>query len=327
MSYQQDHELNFSSSRSQRGMVVLMALFIVAIIAAMSYAMLSSLARDTHRTEMILTDLQLANYAEGGIYWAQDYLRANAAKKSPDLRVDVMPAVSPVNEENGYRIVTRIDDMQARYNINRLADTQKAKESREEFIRLVRALKINIEQKQLDVLIEAIKDWITTSAGLPDLNRYYAERPIPYRAAHQLMTHVSELRLVKGMTPKLYEQLLPYLVALPVTDSRINIFTALPPVLTTLSEQVTLDKALIIAKAVAMIQTSDASRIQKLPILDNAGVKSDQFAVTSDYFLVETRVSMESQQLVIYTLMERKADSKDPKKSNINIVWQSKGIA
>jgi general secretion pathway protein K len=324
MSFQQDHEVNYLYQQSQRGVAVIMALFIVAIIAAMSYAMLSSLARDIHRTEMIQRDLALTYHAQGGIHWAFDHLRMNVLKKTADQRVDVMPYVSPVNEENGYRVVTRIHDMQSRYNINRLSDPTKT-DNKDEFVRLLRALKINLEPKKLDALVDAIRDWLNKSEGRPDLNRYYAELPIPYRAAHQPMVHISELRLVKGMTAELYEKLSPYLVALPTSESRINILTALPPVLTTLNEKVTLDKAVAIAKAVATMQISDPARLQKLPLIENLGVISEQFVVVSDYFLIETSVSVESQQLVIYTLIERK--SEDPKKISLTIIWQSKGIA
>lgn len=317
--------MNRAPHASQRGMVVIIALFMVAIVAAMSYAMLGSLMRDTQRTSMLLTDLSLSYHAEGGIAWAKDLLMTNWQNQSKDLRVDKMPIVSPVDVQGAYRIVTRVSDAQSRYNINRLADSAKS-DRKDEFLRLLSALNVHLEQKQQDALIEAIKDWLTQTEGRPDLDRYYDARPVPYRAAHQPMTHISELRLVKGMTDKLYTALSPYLIALPPNDTRINIFTASPHVLVTLGAEVTLDKAMTISKAVAAIQTNDPKRVQELPILKNlAGLSENAFTVVSDYFLVETSVSVESQQLVIYTLLERKKVNDN--KVNVNVIWQSKGIA
>lgn len=323
MLYHKDTKSRLLHHRDQHGMVVIAALFIVAIIAAMSYAMLASLTRDTHRTEMILHDLALTYYAEGGIHWAEDVLATNLLKKTPDNRIDTIPIVSPVNEENGYRIASRIYDMQSRYNINRLAGSEA--ERKDEFVRLLTALNIKLEPKKRDLLIDAIRDWISESEGRPDLNRYYQELSPPYRAGHQLMAHISELRLVKGMTAEIYTKLAPYLVALPINGAAINLYTASPPVLTTLNKELTLDKAAALSKAVASINTSDPARLEKIPLLANLNVKSAQFTIVSEYFLVETMVSVESQQLVIYTLMERKPV--DANKVDIKIIWQSKGVA
>ncbi|MGI9286223.1 MAG: general secretion pathway protein GspK, partial [Pseudomonadales bacterium] len=54
---------------------------------------------------------------------------------------------------------------------------------------------------------------------------YYADLDIPYRAGNRPMLSASELRLVKGMTPELYQALLPHIVALP-PGTAININTA-----------------------------------------------------------------------------------------------------
>lgn len=319
MSFQQGRNYK-SCATAQQGMVVVVALFIVAIIAMLSYAMLASLARDTHRTEMMVRDVEMTNYAEGGIQWAQDLLRNNKLIQAPDRRTDNTPMISPVTEINGYRIVTRIDDLQNRYNINRLASTDNAR--RDEFMQLLKGLQIRLDEKATNNLIDAIKDWSTNTQGRPDLNRYYETQPIPYRAAHQPFAHVSELRLVKGMTDALYNRLAPYLVALP-QDVPINILTATPPVLMTLTPKLTLSTAIQWQQVLRSIQTSEKKRVESLEILKNHQL-ANNYTITSDYFLVETSVSIESQQLLIYTLMERKES--DDKKISIRIIWQSKGI-
>jgi len=127
------------------------------------------------------------------------------------------------------------------------------------------------------------------------------------------------------VTQALYEKLVPYITALPAVDSPINIFTATPSVLTTLSPTLNLSSAIALQQAVSGVATNDKARIEKLSILQNRSVKSDAYTLISDYFLVETSVSVESQRLVIYTLLERKITN--PQKINIKIIWQSKGIA
>lgn len=320
MSFQLGHDCKRFSPTSQSGMVVVVALFIVAIIAMLSYAMLASLARDTHRTEMIIRDIEMTYYAEGGILWAEDVLRNNILTQTLDRRTDNIPQISPVTDANGYRIVTRIDDLQARYNINRLVSPDSAR--REEFIQLLKGLQIRLDEKSMNNLIDAIRDWVANTQGRPDLNRYYENQRVPYRAAHQPFVHISELRLVKGVTDTLYATLAPNLVALP-QEASINILTAMPPVLMTLKPNLTLNMALSLQQALRPIQTSDPKRIENLEVIKNQQIGTN-YAVISDYFLITTRVSIESQQLLIYTVMERKKSS--DKKVSTRVIWQSKGM-
>lgn len=309
---------------AESGMVVIVALFMVAIIAALSYAMIFSLSQDTHRTEMLLHDLELSNQAQGGILWAKDLLITNFQKKTNDKRVDVMPFTSSVNDTGRFRIVSKIEDLQARYNINRLADAGgNEKEIRDEFIRLLKALSIQLNDKQLNELIDAIKDWLSISQGNPALNNYYESLPFPYRSAHQKMTHISELLLVKGMNETIYNKLKPYVTALP-ENAMVNILQAEAPVLTTLSNQLNLEKALLMRQAMVNIKTSDKVQLAKNPFITQYSINNN-FTVISDFFLVETSVTMESQQLIIYTLMHR-IQSNDAK-VDVEIIWQSKGVA
>src|SRR5258708_1218566 len=106
-------------SRShQQGVVIVVALFIVALVATMAYVMMARLERDTRCTTLILRDTQAEFYAQGSIAWAMDQLRNNWEKQKPNQLVDITPITSPVMNENGYRIVSTIYDMQARYNLN-----------------------------------------------------------------------------------------------------------------------------------------------------------------------------------------------------------------
>ena len=75
-------------------------------------------------------------------------------------------------------------------------------------------------------------DWIDSddrpeAAGAE--SETYAQAPVPYRTANQLMADPSELRAVAGVTPAIYSRLRPWLCTLPVSDlSPININTLLP---------------------------------------------------------------------------------------------------
>ena len=78
----------------------------------------------------------------------------------------------------------------------------------------------------------SVVDWIDSDniaspTGAED--QYYQQLERPYRTANALISDVSELRAVKGVTPQIYEALAPWLCALPEAAlSPININTLRP---------------------------------------------------------------------------------------------------
>lgn len=77
-----------------------------------------------------------------------------------------------------------------------------------------------------------VADWLDSDSepspqGAED-NAYSGEEPA-YRTGNTLFADRSELRAVAGVTPEIYQQLKPYLCALPAADmSPINVNTLLP---------------------------------------------------------------------------------------------------
>lgn len=295
----------------------MVALFIVALVTAMSYVMLSRLTRDTHRTDLILHNVQADLYAQGSVIWAKDTLRTNLENKKPDRLVDVLPIKSPVNTENGYRISSVIYDMQGRFNLNSL----ERGEMIAQFIRLAHLVMPKVGTSQLLEIANTTSDWISMGKQSSELAQYYLSLPVPYRASHRPMVSVSEFRLVKGVTPEIYSALLPYIAALP-PNTLINVQTAEAPVLASFGATLTLENGKMIEVMRRQKPFLDAAGFTGLPIVANNQVKVTNITVNSDYFLVETTVTVEKQRLVLYTLLER--TQKDGKPV-VNIIWQSKG--
>lgn len=313
---------NHNSLNKQRGVVIVVALFIVALVATLAYVMMNRLERDTWRTQLILRTVEAEAYAQGSIAWAKDQLRTNWEKQKATRLVDQVPIKSEPVKVNGYKIASTIYDMQARFNINNMI-TPNAQNS---FLRLLKVLAPELDGDKARALVMAIVDWISPAAQETDLAQYYANLPEPYRAAHRSMLDINELRLVKGMTAKLFNRLRPYIAALPSTDTKINLQTASLPVLVTISPKLKLEvaKALIkyreehpIVKLEKFFKSDFAKKYalnsQDLPAVD-----------VSDYFLVETMVAIEDQHIVLYSLLER-ATKKNGSRPIATLLWQSKG--
>ncbi|MFZ2315920.1 MAG: type II secretion system minor pseudopilin GspK [Gammaproteobacteria bacterium] len=309
---------NLKSRSSQEGVVIVVALFIVALVATMSYVMMARLERDTRRTTLLVRDTQAALYAQGSIAWAMDQLRDDWVKKKPNQLVDNTPIQSPENEANGYRIKSTIYDMQGRFNLNNLTDEK----GQQRFKRLLKIVDTALTPDQIDNIQRAATDWILPGANQNQYGRYYTELPQPYRAAHRPMLSASELRLVKGVDAKLFNALQPYIAALP-ENTQVNVQSASPIILMMLSDNMDLSAA----KGVELLRSTtpfiSTEAFLNLDIVKNHQVKSDQITVTSRYFLVETEVAVENQRTVLYTLLKRMEQGKD---ASILILWQSKGV-
>lgn len=81
-------------------------------------------------------------------------------------------------------------------------------------------------------IVGAAADWIDSDSNDGPLGAedgVYRSMPGAYLAANRKMADVSELRAVRGVTPKIYAQLKPWVCVLPVTDPvRLNVNTLTP---------------------------------------------------------------------------------------------------
>lgn len=306
--------------KKEQGAVIIVALFVMALIAAMSYLMMARLQRDTRRTTLLVHQTQAENYANGSLAWARDQLYNDLLNRKKDRVVDPTPIESPVDHVNNYEIKSTIFDMQSRFNINNLLN----QDYQSNFKRLLDQVLSNISQEESRALMSAIFDWIQQKPNddHTGLSQYYLDQPNPYRPAHRPMKHISELRLVKGMTQARFEQLKPYLTALP-SDTKINVQTAPLPVLLSLSLTMTKEDAQKIMESRKDKPITSIENFLKMPGVYNNNLSKDKIEIVSAYFLVETEVTIDDQHFIFHTLLKRSIEDGGGK---VSIVWQSKGV-
>lgn len=302
---------------NQRGTAIIVAIFMTALVAAIAIAMIDRLRTDTHRTELLLNNIQINQYAQGSIYWAIDQLTNNLKQQQPGKVVDFTPIRSPINEVNGAKVSSIIYDGQGKLNINNLTDAQ----FQSIFERLLHIVEPNITQAMARTITQNVINWITPGLNNSELDQYYAKQTPAYRAPHQLITSVSELRMVRGITPALYAKLAPYVTALP-EKTLININAAPIPVIMSLSATITLETAKAIDAIRRKTPFPSLDVLANLPIVKNNPIAQNSLTVTSSYFIVRTTVTMGTQRITLYTLLMRLLKNKQP---IVIILWQSKG--
>lgn len=155
-------------------------------------------------------------------------------------------------------------------------------------------MRFSLLLKRLDIsapIAQAVLDWVDADAEVRFPNgaedAYYLKLETPYRAANRPFTDVSELLLVRGVTPEVYAKLLPFVTVLP-DEAAININTAPAEILMSLAPEIDRRTAdlIIAARDVQPFRSADA--LVALPMLAMTSIDPAGIAVGSEFFTATT---------------------------------------
>lgn len=158
-------------------------------------------------------------------------------------------------------------------------------------------MRFSLLLQRLDIeapVTQAILDWVDADAEVRFPNgaedAYYLKLETPYRAANRPFTDVSELLLVRGVTPAVYARLLPFVTVLPA-EVAININTAPAEVLMSLAPEIDRRTAdlIIAARAVQSFRSTDA--LVALPMLAMTSIDPTGIDVDSEYLAATTTLA------------------------------------
>jgi general secretion pathway protein K len=302
-----------SAPRRQHGVALLTALLVVAIATILIAGLLDRGEVSLARAQNVTRGAQADALALGIEDWALDILRRDAASDSGerDGRSDLWAQPLPPTPVPGGKITGVMRDLNGCLNINNLVDDQGGVDSIEVFrmVRLVAFLQLD------DTLVPAMQDWVDPdftpiqARGAED-NAYSGARPA-YRTANRAMQHVSEMRLLRGMTTDAYAKLSPHVCALP-RGSRVNINTATPEVLASLGANLDVGTLKgLVQRGVEFGSVEDF----KQQLLD-LGLASDDIvehglAVYSEYFQARARIELDGLTFTPVALLQRQHQGGD----------------
>ena len=222
------------SAHSQRGVALITVLLVVAMVAVIAVNMSGRLKGQVERT--------LAMEMAENAYWY--WLSAEALVKQVlatelshegyahrDQNWALQQGPFPV--DNGL-IGGRVRDLHACFNLNALYPGNEDNPvptsglALEQYEALLRALEF--DDFTIEQLSATLLDWLDDDSVL--VNGYGAEDadyeslPRPYQAANTMMSHISELRQVKGYTQEVYERLRHHVCVIPrVAELAVNLNT------------------------------------------------------------------------------------------------------
>ncbi len=291
-----------NSMRSSRGVALITALLIMALIASMTYTLKWNNSLDIRRTGVMLNRDQAVQIAVGAESWMQTILRQDLEESDTDHLGEIWASDLPALPIDGGEVYGEIQDLQGRFNINNLVgdDGNVDEEALEQFQRLLTAL-------GLDPRFAGIAaDWIDADqdASFPDgaEDAIYTGITPPYRAANQLISNAAELAALEGMDKATMDVLLPHIVALP-GHTEINVNTATGAVLQSLDERISAaDAERLIAERA---ESGFAEIAQSFGGLMEPDDISRRLVETTEFFQLRVTVRVDTVRITYYSILER----------------------
>ncbi len=286
----------------ERGVALLIAMVILALGASIASAMLWDRGLAVHRSALIAAQRQAWQYDLGAEAWVEQILR-RSADRNDTLNSAWAKQLPPLPVQGGV-IRGGVEDLQGRFNLNDLIAKTGKKDPPALAVlkRLLVVLQVNPD------IADAIVDWedpddnVTNPGGAE--SGYYASLDPPYAPANAPFVSVTTLRLVKGITPQIYNRLAPYVTALPIATA-VNINTASAPVLAAVVPGFSLDQAQ------ALVTQRGNNGFPSIADFQNRTQRKITFPLTlkSAYFLLEVTTTIGSTRLSLYSILYRDAQN------------------
>lgn len=200
--------------RNDRGTALISAIFITALAAIIATSLAVESELTIHDATYMINGDAAFNALQYGEVIAKDAIKNyvnqwQMALQQPGItEIKVLPAKLPSQMIDGYSVKITLENAQGRFNLNDLVYPQ----NQQNFIILLCAVDPALHREDAAVIAASITAWMLTGRD----NGFYAAQNPPYQSSKNQFTSVTELRLIRGVTPEIYEALLPYVTVLPI---------------------------------------------------------------------------------------------------------------
>lgn len=300
--------------RRQRGMAVITAILVVALVASAASFMAWQQQLWVRQVENLSQQAQSRVVVLAALQWARSALAQDARNNTVDhLDEGWAKTLAPLPVEGG-DLAGGLTDQQGLFNLNSLV--REGKTSANDlavFLKLLELLQLSPD------LASAVIDWIDPDAevtypgGAEDGD--YLALDLPYRAGNRALTTVDGLYRLKGFNAAAVERLRPFVTALP-QPTPVNVNTAPAEVLAAAIADLPLDQAQALVKARKGRHFKDLADFRARLPNTVTQVNDTVLSVGSRYFLVSGHARFGRAKVGYLALLERETTAW-PK-----LVWQ-----
>lgn len=287
----------------QRGVALITALLIAALISIVTYNLAFESTMDARRTMVLLYRDQAVQVALGAETWVATILADDAENTDTDHLGEIWASELPGLPIDGGTLTGEIIDLQGRFNVNNLVDGDG--EIDELYLEQFRRLLIGLEIDPRFAGIAA--DWIDPDRdpSFPDgaEDGIYTSLTPPYRPPNQPLSNVTELAALEGMDRNSFRRLEPHITALP-GRTVINVNTATPAVLLSLDEKLTPND---IESLLAEREAAGFADYQGTFTTLVSDELLAELSESSSYFQLKVIVQIATVRLTLFSILERTA--------------------
>lgn len=225
----------------QKGAALLIALAITVLAAVLAIQAIETGQLDMRRSSILIRSDQAQQLALAMEDWAISLIQRDQSDPrgaAYDGLEDIWYQQLPVTQVTGGTISARLTDLDGRFNLNSLLDVDGITDplALERFRRLLGILQLN------PVIADQLLDWLDNDTspqpqGAED--DVYRNRQTPALAANQMISHVSELRLLPAVDAVAWQRIEAFVQASPQHTASINVNTAPAEVLLSLADGIT----------------------------------------------------------------------------------------
>jgi general secretion pathway protein K len=313
-------------ARRQSGAALIIAIFVLALAMVIITAMSTQFAVASRRTDnQILAD-QAWYYLTGAEELAAEILLRTLrerAEKQPDelYRPDLF---GQYDTDDGW-LAFSVHDLQGRLNLNSLAGSGQGQPdegsglgasetapqsitpvprnlAQQRFMRLLLSFEEpRLAEPEAVAVVEAVLDWLdanTLETGFGGAEQvFYSRQTPPYRPADMPLRDISELLLVKGITPELFRALRDHVTIWPLQGGAINVAGADRQVMQALYDKENL-VPLEAAKAEAIVQAIKQGEVTTMDEFVNRpewgaqALNPQDLVIKSEMFVISTQTQV-----------------------------------
>ncbi len=294
----------------ERGIALLLTLVVLVLLTAVIVEFDYGAKVNLMTAGNFRDEIQAGYLAKAGVTAARAVLKDDAkqpATQKYDALTELWAQPMPPYPVGEGLVSIEIKDEAGKIDVNRLGDksSSQAKDTADMLKRLLRVLEI--EPGQIVPIVDAIKNWVDPE-HLHDCAEdvYYQRLDPPYRCKKAPMDTLSELLLVKGVTPEIYRKIHPYLTTVSASANPINVNTASAPVLQALDNNISTDTAQCIQdqRPYDSVNSFYGCALASAACQPGSPCRT-QIGVTSSYFTVKAHGIIHETEKVVTAMVKR----------------------
>lgn len=299
----------------QNGSALLTSLLVMVLAVIVGTYIAMTLASGVRSTNGLLDASTAEQVLQGVQVWANaEIIQATEAQLENHNAILQLPKQFEALAVAGGQVTGVLRDAQAYFNLNQLVNPL----GQFQFAHLLSVVEPGSNANDALKLARSIQHWVMPSND----DDIYTRLAVPYKAPHRPMVDGSELRLVRGISATDYQQLAPYVIALPGADIPINVNTAPAAVIASLSPSMDLAQAeAIVACREQQGGFTDLSQFAACTSAQGiATIDEDKITLTSRYYLVQGYYQKDQQYYQLTSLLRQSED--DQGKLTVEQLWQ-----